>query len=139
MHVLLMTLHIIVCFVIVFVVLVQSSKGAQMGAAFGGSSQTVFGSRGAATFLTRLTTTTAIVFMITSFLLSFIEARRVSVIEAPAQSQTSTPADKAKLPAGGVGVAPQKDKPAPPPAEGKLPVQDGKPQSAGKETTTDKK
>ncbi|MBF0593226.1 MAG: preprotein translocase subunit SecG, partial [Nitrospirae bacterium] len=54
MHILLMSLHIIVCFVIVFVVLVQSSKGSQMGAAFGGSSQTVFGSRGAATFLTKL-------------------------------------------------------------------------------------
>ncbi|MBF0538428.1 MAG: preprotein translocase subunit SecG [Nitrospirae bacterium] len=123
MHILLMSLHIIVCFVIVFVVLVQSSKGSQMGAAFGGSSQTVFGSRGAATFLTKLTTTTAIVFMITSFLLSFLEAKRVSIIEAPAQS---APANKAKLPAGEVGITPQKDKQAQPPTVDKAPIQDNK-------------
>ncbi|KJU83545.1 Preprotein translocase SecG subunit [Candidatus Magnetobacterium bavaricum] len=130
-----MTLHIIVCFVIVFVVLVQSSKGAQMGAAFGGSSQTVFGSRGAATFLTKLTTTTAIVFMITSFLLSFLEAKRVSVIDVPAQPKTSAPAGKANVPAGDIGV---KDTQAKPPTEGKLPAQDTKPQSGNKETPKDK-
>ncbi|MBF0338363.1 MAG: preprotein translocase subunit SecG [Nitrospirae bacterium] len=136
MHILLMTLHIIVCFVIVFVVLVQSSKGAQMGAAFGGSSQTVFGSRGAATFLTKLTTTAAIVFMITSFLLSFMEAKRDSVIDAPAQSKTSVPAGKANLPVGEVGVT---DKQAKPPTEAKVPTQDTKPQSDNKETPKDKK
>jgi preprotein translocase subunit SecG len=52
------------------IVLLQKGKGAEMGAAFGGSSQTLFGSRGAATFLNKLTTAAAALFMITSLLLS---------------------------------------------------------------------
>ncbi len=136
-----MILHIIVCFVIVFVVLIQSSKGAQMGAAFGGSSQTVFGTRGAATFLTKLTTTTAIVFMITSFLLSFLEAKRVSVIEAPALPHTSSTAPgKAKLPAGEIGVVPQKDNQEQKPAQANTPAKDKQQSDTGsKEAPADKK
>jgi preprotein translocase subunit SecG len=59
-------IHILACVSIIFVVLLQSGKGASMGAAFGGSSQTVFGSSGAGTFLGKLTTGIAIVFMLTS-------------------------------------------------------------------------
>jgi preprotein translocase subunit SecG len=65
-------IHIVVCLALIMIVLLQTGKGASMGAAFGGSSQTVFGSGGAATFLTKLTTIAAAVFMVTSLLLAFM-------------------------------------------------------------------
>ena len=65
-------IHIVVCFALIMIVLLQTGKGASMGAAFGGSSQTVFGSGGATTFLTKMTTIAAAVFMITSLLLAFM-------------------------------------------------------------------
>ena len=66
-------LHTAVCFILIAVVLLQRGKGAEMGAVFGGgASSTVFGSRGAGTFLTKLTTGCAIVFMLTSLSLSYL-------------------------------------------------------------------
>jgi preprotein translocase subunit SecG len=66
-------LHVMVCVVLVVVVLLQHGKGADIGAVFGGgASNTVFGSRGAGNFLTRLTTTAALLFMVTSLVLSYI-------------------------------------------------------------------
>ncbi len=65
-------IHVVVCLALIMIVLLQTGKGASMGAAFGGSSQTVFGSGGAATFLTKLTTVAAAVFMVTSLLLAFM-------------------------------------------------------------------
>ena len=59
----------------VLVVLLQTGKGADMGAVFGGGSQTIFGSSGAGNFLTRLTTGAAIVFMITSLILTYSSTR----------------------------------------------------------------
>ncbi len=73
MHTLITVFHVVVAFFLVLVVLLQSGKGANMGAAFGaGSSQTMFGSSGAGNFLTKLTTGAAIVFMITSLSLATI-------------------------------------------------------------------
>ena len=63
-------LHILVCVILVIVVLLQTGKGADIGAAFGGSSQTVFGSRGPTTFFHYLTTGSAVLFMFTSIFLS---------------------------------------------------------------------
>lgn len=68
--------HYVVCVFLVIVILLQAGKGADMGAAFGGSSQTVFGSRGAATFLSKLTTGVAIVFLLTSVSLASISRKR---------------------------------------------------------------
>ncbi len=66
-------LHIFVCIVIIMMVLLQSGKGTDMGAAFGGgSSQTLFGSTGASTFLSKATTVVAIVFMLTSLYLAYV-------------------------------------------------------------------
>jgi preprotein translocase subunit SecG len=66
------TLHIVVCLALIAIVLLQQGKGADIGAAFGaGASQTVFGGRGAGSFLSKLTTGSAIVFMVTSLILSY--------------------------------------------------------------------
>ena len=66
-------LHVLVCIFLVAVVLLQRGKGAQVGAVFGGGAgATMFGSRGAGNFLTKLTTGAAIVYMITSLSLSYL-------------------------------------------------------------------
>src|SRR5512141_2440313 len=81
-------IHLIVCFFLITIVLVQGGKGAELGAAFGGSSQTLFGARGAATFFSKLTTTAAIIFMLTSVTLSVVTARGGSVVKkVPAATQ----------------------------------------------------
>ena len=65
------TLHVLACLGLIVIVLLQHGKGASMGAAFGGSSQTLFGSAGATPFLGKVTTIVAVVFMLTSLSLSF--------------------------------------------------------------------
>ncbi len=70
-------LHVIVCFFLIAVVLLQRGKGAEMGAVFGGgASSTVFGSRGAGNFLTLLTKICATVFMLTSLSLSYLHTEQ---------------------------------------------------------------
>jgi len=74
-------IHVLVCFMLVLIVLLQTGKGATMGAAFGGgSSQTLFGSRGAASFLGKITAVAAIVYMLTSLTLAIISANKSSSI-----------------------------------------------------------
>ena len=70
-------LHILACLSLVAIVLLQHGKGADMGAAFGsGASNTVFGARGAGNFLTKLTTGTVVLFMLTSITLSYFSTPR---------------------------------------------------------------
>lgn len=64
-------LHMVCALCIIVLVLLQHGKGAEMGASFGGASQTIFGSQGSGSFLTRLTTVFALIFAITSISLSF--------------------------------------------------------------------
>ena len=71
-------IHVLCCLFLIGVVLLQQGKGADMGAVFGGSSSTIFGSSGAGNFLTRLTTGAAVVFMLTSLTLTYASARRLS-------------------------------------------------------------
>lgn len=72
-------IHIVVSLFIIIVVLLQSGKGQDIAAAFGGmGSQTAFGPRGAATLLGKATTWSAVIFMVTSITLSIIAARRTS-------------------------------------------------------------
>ena len=71
-------IHVLACIFLILVVLLQTGKGADMGAVFGGSSSTVFGSSGAGNFLTRLTTATAIIFMFTSLGLTYLSAERTT-------------------------------------------------------------
>jgi len=101
------TLHVIVCVILVLVVLLQSGKGADLAGAFGGgATQTAFGSRGPASFLSKMTTIAAVVFMLTSIGLSMISIRteeRKSVLETTGSKQTSAPA---KAPAAQKPAAP---------------------------------
>ncbi len=85
--------HVLVCIALILIVLLQAGKGAEMGAAFGGASQTVFGSSGAVGFLTKLTTIAAIVFMVTSLILAFGSTRRMGRVvgERPVQSAPAAP------------------------------------------------
>ena len=96
--VLLTTLHILLCFLLIIVVLLQSGKAADLAGAFGGAgSQTAFGPRGAATFLSKATTWCAVMFMVTSMTLVLRQEKVVgtgsSVLE-----QVSKPAPKAPAP-----------------------------------------
>lgn len=77
MSVILIIIHVVVCIALIMIVLLQTGKGADMGAAFGGgSSQTLFGSTGASTFLTKATTAAAIVFMLTSLALAYMSGHK---------------------------------------------------------------
>lgn len=69
-------IHVIVCFFLATVVLLQQGKGSDAGAVFGGSSQTLFGSSGAGNLLTKLTSASAIIFMITSLTLTYGAAKQ---------------------------------------------------------------
>jgi preprotein translocase subunit SecG len=96
MFILLVILHIIVCLFLVGVVLIQQGKSADLAGAFGGQgSQTAFGPRGAANLLTRLTTWSAIIFMLTSIALTVAMSRsthnRSVLSDVPSQT---TPAKK---------------------------------------------
>jgi preprotein translocase subunit SecG len=101
---LLTVIHIGVCFFLIIVVLLQSGKSGDIAAAFGGQgSQTAFGPRGAATALSRATTWSAIIFMVTSVTLSIMAQKRGgtnSVLQGLKPSQTnSQPAKSAPAPA----------------------------------------
>ena len=86
------TLHILMCIILVLVVLLQSGKGADLAGAFGGgATQTAFGSRGPASFLSKLTTVAAIVFMLTSIGLSLVTNKKESKSILETGKQTSQP------------------------------------------------
>ena len=96
--------HILVCLFLIVVVLLQSGKSGDIAAAFGGmGSQTAFGPRGAATALSKATTWSAVLFMVTSITLSIFAVRRSgptskSVLSGEKQT-TSPPAAPASQPA----------------------------------------
>jgi preprotein translocase subunit SecG len=96
MTILLVIVHVIVCVALIMIVLLQTGKGADIGAAFGGgSSSTLFGSTGASTFLSKATTVAAVVFMLTSLALAYMSSHRISssvVTDAkPAAVETKAP------------------------------------------------
>jgi len=105
-------LHVVVCVLLVAVVLLQRGKGAEIGAVFGGgASTTVFGSRGAGNFFTRLTTGAAVVFMLTSLALAYTSSQRASQRlfdeegAPPAAEQPASPAEPGAAGAGEAGAA----------------------------------
>jgi len=114
MHTLIVVLHIVVSVALILVILLQTGKGSDIGAVFGGgSSQTLFGSTGPTSFLSKLTAGAAIVFMLTSLFLAYFSGRgpSTSIMKsgAPAPVQTM-PGPPATLPSPPAGV------PAPTPA-----------------------
>ena len=75
MTTLLTIVHLVVCLFLIVIVLLQHGKGADMGATFGGSSQTVFGTEGPVPLLNKITTWAAVVFMLTSISLAYMSTR----------------------------------------------------------------
>jgi len=125
-HYVVPTIHVLSCIFLIVVVLLQTGKGADMGAVFGGGSQTLFGSSGAGNFLTHLTTATAILFMLTSLILTYGQtpgsSRLIDKLPPPAAQvpiptppvAPEAPATEGGAPAPPVAAAPEA---APPAAE----------------------
>ncbi|MBI1860688.1 MAG: preprotein translocase subunit SecG [Deltaproteobacteria bacterium] len=94
----LLVFHFVICAFLVFVILLQPGKSDGGGIGFGSSSQSIFGSRGAGNFLTKVTSFCALTFLLTSFILTRARMREytTSVISGsePAAEATSTPAPK---------------------------------------------
>lgn len=106
MTIFLTVLHVMVCLVLIVVVLLQRGKGAEIGAVFGGGAgSTVFGSRGAGNFLTKLTTGAAVIFMLTSLTLAYFaqEGSESTLFEEeqhePAPAEETSPFAEVPLPA----------------------------------------
>jgi len=97
MYYLLLLVHVIVCVFLIIVVLLQSGKAADLAGAFGGmGSQTAFGPRGSATLLSKATTISAILFMVTSLSLSIMATRNAGLGSTVLDSGTkSAPAKSA--------------------------------------------
>jgi preprotein translocase subunit SecG len=148
-HYVLTAIHILSCFFLIVVVLLQTGKGADMGAVFGGGSQTLFGSGGAGNFLTRLTTATAVIFMLTSLILTYGQtpssssrliqrlpapSAAVPVEQAPNADTAAPEAPVANAPEAGSPPAeapapatpPAAEAPAPAPAEPAAPAPEKK-------------
>jgi preprotein translocase subunit SecG len=103
MTIFLTVLHVLVCLVLIVVVLLQRGKGAEVGAVFGGGgSNTMFGARGAGNFLTRLTTASAVIFMLTSLTLAYFarEDAGTTLFEVPAGTETSEEGGFEAVPGG---------------------------------------
>jgi preprotein translocase subunit SecG len=126
----LVTLHVLVCIVLIIVIMLQSGSAADLAGAFGGAgSQTAFGPRGAASFLSRATTWCAIVFMMTSLTLSVKRgpAEAVSTGSILEQTQKQAPPSKQTTPATPVQMPVQ---PAPAQSQTPAPAQDQSPAPA---------
>jgi preprotein translocase subunit SecG len=106
MIILVTVIHVLVCIGLILVVLLQTGKGAEVGAVFGGSSATIFGSSGAGNFLSRLTTGMAIVFMMTSLTLGYFAGRKPSETIFDSRPSPTAPA--------GTGAPKQETAPAAP-------------------------
>jgi preprotein translocase subunit SecG len=97
-YTLLTIVHVLSCFFLVIVVLLQQGKGADVGAVFGGSSQTLFGSSGAGTLLSKMTSAIAGIFMLTSLTLTYGAAKQTSKSlfdDAPVSAPAPAPAETA--------------------------------------------
>jgi len=98
-----LVVHVALAIAVIGLVLIQHGKGAEAGAAFGsGASSTVFGSRGSASFLTRVTTVLAFLFFCTSMTLFYLAAHReggiASVVDLPSLQDSASPAGESDLP-----------------------------------------
>jgi len=102
MDTLLTIVHVLVCLFLVGIVLLQHGKGADIGASFGGSSQSLFGSEGPVPLLNKITTAVAIIFMVTSVSLAYISAHKstgsvMTEVEAPQQQAMKEPVEATEM------------------------------------------
>jgi len=107
---LIVVIHVIVCAFLVIVVLLQSGKSADVAAAFGGmGSQTAFGPRSAANVLTKATSWSAVIFMVTSITLSVMMSKRNSnsVMQGVKPAKQTTAPAQPGAPAKGSNTEPQ--------------------------------
>jgi len=119
--------HVLLAFGIVGLVLLQRGRGADAGAGFGaGASGTVFGARGSASFLSRMTAVLATLFFLTSLGLSYLFSRGT---EAPASVMDRMPAQKAPVDPTAIQAEPAPE-PAPPASESAAPAADPEPAPA---------
>ncbi len=99
MYIAILLVHILVCIFLIIVVLLQSGKAADLAGAFGGmGSQTAFGPRGSATLLSKATTISAILFMLTSLTLSILATKNAGLATTVLQGQTSSTPQKKQAP-----------------------------------------
>src|SRR5271169_5507770 len=118
----LVTLHIVICALLIVVIMLQSGEAADLAGAFGGAgSQTAFGPRGAATFLSKATTWCAIMFMLTSMALTMHQnttsaSTGSSVLQQFSKTSKSAPAAPASSAPASAPVAPAAPAPATPAA-----------------------
>ena len=105
LYIAILLVHILVCIFLIIVVLLQSGKAADLAGAFGGmGSQTAFGPRGSATLLSRATTFSAVLFMLTSLSLSILATRNAGLSSTVLEgSPASAPAKSKPAPASGAG------------------------------------
>ncbi|VAX34723.1 hypothetical protein MNBD_NITROSPIRAE03-1681 [hydrothermal vent metagenome] len=109
MTTILIFIHITICLLLIGIVLIQGGKGAEIGSTFGGgSSQTIFGGRGAATFMNKLTTGIAIAFMITSLILTVVTVKQGSSVV-----QSTVIPEKKSIPPSPAGANPATPEQAP--------------------------
>ena len=136
MYVITVVFHVLACMALILIVLLQTGKGAEMGAAFGGASQTLFGGSGGTTFLSKLTTGAAVAFMITCLGLTYLSAgpRTKSIMEdVPIEKSQAPllpdaqPIQPGAQPPAAPGVMPQ-------PEAGAAPVLPQNPTAPGQET-----
>ncbi len=119
METLLIIVHVVVCLFLIGIVLLQHGKGADIGATFGGSSQSLFGTEGPVPLLNKVTTFSAVIFMVTSVALAYISTQKGSgsvmtetAMEKTVQEQTKVVEPTLVVPAEqeSTGAADQSDK-----------------------------
>src|SRR5262245_62796862 len=135
LYVPLVVLHVMVAVALILIVLLQAGKGAGIGAAFGGASQTVFGPRGPGNFLSKLTTAAAGIFMLTSLVLAIFSSQYVGgsvIMSTPAPKRISVPTT---TPSGGE----QREANVPGASESTETVEPTAPQSEGTEKPQEQK
>ena len=140
MTILITILHVMVSVFLILVVLLQTGKGADLAGAFGGGgSQTAFGARGATTLLHKLTTVSAVLFMVTSLVLAILASRpSASVVQddgtaaaAPADPADTTPAAAPSGEADDALSLPVDEVPGDVPGEDEAPADGGSPGGGG--------
>ncbi len=122
MYTILIVVHVIVCVFLVLTVLLQQGKGAAIGAVFG-SSDTIFGSAGPASLLHKLTTGLAVLFMVSSLVLTYLSAHKVEDsimqdVEVTTSPVTTEPVEPAEIPETAETVIPETVETAPAPVTG---------------------